>query len=208
MGWLIVLGILAVILLLPLGFSVCYDADGSRLRVLLGPVKLQVYPAKKKDKKEKPEKQKKVSSKVKKTGEKTEKNTQTAKKKGGPITDFIPLARLALEFLSAFRRKLRVNLIRLDLVLAGGDPCDLAMNYGKAWAALGNLWPRLEEFLVIRKRDVNIRCDFEGDQTVVSGQLDVTVNLARLLSVGVPYGFKAVKELIKITNKRKGGAAT
>ena len=49
-------------------------------------------------------------------------------------------------------------------MLGGGDPCDLAINYGKAWAALGNLWSRLEQFFVIKKRDVEIQCDFEASQ--------------------------------------------
>lgn len=214
MGWLITLGILVLLAVLPLGVGVVYDSDGPLVRILAGPVKLQVFPLKKKKeekppkkKKEKPKKQKKEKPVEKSDGKKPA-PAEKKEKKGGSFTDFLPLVQLGLNFLGDFRRKLRVNRLELNLILAGGDPCDLAVNYGKACAALGNLWPRLEELFVIKKRDVQIQCDFEGDKTLVTAALDITITLGRLLSLAVIYGIRAVKELIKINNKRKGGAAT
>ncbi len=203
MGWLIALGTVAVLLVLPLGVSALYDSEGPRVSILAGPVRIPVYPAKKKDKKAKPKKEKKKSdSKAKPAGQ------SQKEKKGGSLTDFMPLVRLVLDFMGDFRRKLRVNVLEVNLVLAGSDPCDLAINYGKANAALGNLWPRLEELFVIQKRDVKIQCDFEADKTRVTARLDLTVTLARVFSVGARYGCRAIKELKKILNKRKGGATT
>ena len=203
MGWLIALGILILLLMLPLGVSAAYDGEGPRVAVLAGPLRIPVLPAKKKDKKQKPKKEKKKAVPKQKPAPK-----QTQEKKGGSLTDFLPLVEIVLDFLSDFRRKLRVNVLELNLVLAGGDPCDLAINYGKATAALGNLWPRLEQWLVIKKRDVKIQCDFEADKTLVSARLDLTITLARVFSVSFRYGIRAIKELMKILNKRKGGATT
>lgn len=218
MGWLIALGILFLLAILPLGVSVQYDSDGPLVRIIAGLLRLQVFPAKKK-KKPKDKKEKKGKTPKEETAAPQEadqaappkKEATPAKtdepKKGGSITDFIPLVWTVLDFLVDFRRKLRVNRLELNLVMAGGDPCDLATNYGKAWAALGNLWPRLEEWFVIKKRDVRIQCDFEGDQTLVTARLDITITLGRILSLGVRYGIRAIKELIQIKNKGKGGAA-
>ena len=203
MGWLIALGILTLLLVLPLGVSAVYDSDGPRVSVLAGPVRIPVYPAKKKDKKPKQKKEKKSAPPKAKPA----KTTKT-EKKGGSVTDFLPLVEIVLDFMSEFRRKLRVNVLELNLVLAGSDPCDLAINYGKATAALGNLWPRLEELFVIKKRDVKIQCDFEADKTLVKARLDLTITLARVFSVSFRYGIRALKELKKILNKRKGGATT
>ena len=203
MGWLIALGILVLVLILPLGVSAVYDSDGPRVSVLAGPLRIPVFPPKKKDKKPKPKKEKKKATPKQKPTPKPAKE-----KKGGSLTDFLPLVEILLDFLSDFRRKLRVNVLELNLVLAGGDPSDLAINYGKATAALGNLWPRLEEWLVIKKRDVKIQCDFEGDKTLVTARLDLTITLARVFSVSFRYGVRALKELKKILNKRKGGART
>lgn len=201
MGWLIGLGIVILLAVLPLGVRIRYDCDGIAVKVLAGPVRILVFPRPKKEKKKKekpkPEKKKTAPS---------EKEPPKKEKAGGSLTDFLPLVKLALELLNDFRRKLRVDNLRLKLVLAGDDPCDLAVNYGRAWAALGNLLPRLERVLVIRKRDLNVECDFTVDSTVVTAGLDITITLGRLLALAVVYGLRGLKEFLSISKKRKGGA--
>lgn len=203
MGWLIFLGILLLVLLLPLGVSAVYDSEGPRAAILAGPVRIPVYPVKKKEKKPKPKKEKKKAAPRAKPAKQPKKEH-----KGGSLTDFLPLLEIILDFMGDFRRKLRVNVLEVNLVLAGGDPCDLAVQYGKYCAAMGNLWPRLEELFVIKKRDIKIQCDFEDSQKRIYARLDLTVTLARVFSVSLRYGLRALKELKKILNKRKGGATT
>lgn len=203
MGWIIFLGILILLLILPLGVSAVYDSEGPRVWVIAGPVRIKVFPVKKKEKKPKQKKEKKKAAPAAKTTQQPKKKSQ-----GGSLTDFLPVVQVVLDFLGNFRRKLRINVLELNLVLGGGDPCDLAENYGKACAAMGNLWPMLEELFVIKKRDVKIQCDFEADKTLITARLDLTITLARVFAVGGRYGFKAIKELMKILNKRKGGATT
>lgn len=202
MGWIIAIGVLVLLAVLPLGVSAEYDSDGPRVRLIAGPVKLQVFPLKKQKKPQKKKEKKQASAK------KQAAPVKPKQKQGGSLKDFLPLVRIILDFMSDFRRKLRVDILEMNLVLAGGDPCDLAINYGKACAALGNLWPRLEELFVIKKRDVKVQCDFEGDKTLITARLDLTITLGRVFSVGLRYGYRAIKELIKILNKRKGGATT
>ena len=67
--------------------------------------------------------------------------------------------------------------------------------------------PRLEKVLVIKKRDIDVECDFTASQTTIYARLDLTITLGRILAIAVVYGFRAVVELIKIKNKRKGGAS-
>ena len=81
------------------------------------------------------------------------------------------------------------------------------MNYGRAWAAVGNLMPRLERLFVIKKRNIEVQCDFETTQTLAVARLDLTITLGRLLATVVVYGVKALVEFLKIKNKRKGGAS-
>ena len=207
MGWLIALGILVLLAITPVGVHARYNSDGILLRAIVGPVKITLLPRKKKEKKrestEKPVKPKK--EKVPKQKKKPDKPADN-QEKGGSVTDFLPLLQLVFDFLGEFRRKLRVNRLELKLVLAGGDPCNLAVNYGKAWAAVGNLMPQLERFFVISKRDVEVECDFTAGQTLIIARLDLTITIGRLLSMAVRYGMRAVREYLKIINKRKGGA--
>ena len=145
--------------------------------------------------------------------EKTEKPTpvpqpapQSApKKKGGSLTDFLPLVKLGLELLGDFRRKLRITRLDFKVILAGNDPCDLAVNYGRAWAAIGNLLPRLEQYFVIRKRNIEVECDFVGSETLIEARVDLSITLGRTLLLAAVYGVRGLKEFLNLKN-RKGGA--
>ena len=201
MGWLITIAVFAALAVLPLGVSVAYDAAGLLVRVIAGPVRVTLIPAKKRAKKEKKTREKKP-----KKASAPAKVASTEAQKGGSLKEFIPLVQIALDMMDAFRRKLRVNRLEAKIVLAGDDPADLAINYGRAWTALGNLWPRLESFLVIRKRSVEVQCDFTADQTLITARLDVTITLGRMLAISVVYGIRAIKEFLRIRKQNKGGA--
>ena len=201
MGWLIALGVLILLALLPLGASVVYDVDGPRAWILLGCLKLPVFPRKKKPRKEQQKKQKKP----KKTAS-SEKKPFPKPKTGGSWTDFLPLARVALDLLNDLRCKLRVNHLKLHLTLAGDDPCDLAVNYGRMNASLAALIAQLERFLVIKKRDVHVDCDFTASETVILARLDLTITLGRILAIAVRYGVRGLTTFLKIKKQREGGA--
>ena len=122
------------------------------------------------------------------------------------MLDFLPLVKLVFGLLGDFRRKLRVNELYLRLIMAGGDPASLAINYGRANGALGALMPKLDQWFVIKKRDVEIECDFESSETKVIAKLQITITLGRLLALAAVYGFRGLKEFLSIQKKRKGGA--
>lgn len=205
-GWLIALGILVLLAILPVGVCLIYDEDGLILSLLLGTVRIKLFPKAskedKKKKKEKPKKQKKKDVKA------ALPKTKPAKKEksGGKITDFLPLVDVGLRFLGSFRRKLRVKRLELNYVMAGGDPCDLALSYGKAWTAVGNLMPLLERIFVIKKRNIQVQCDFAADSAKISARLEITITIGRMVGIAVKYGVKALCEFLKIKNKNKGGA--
>ena len=213
MGWLIPFGVLFLLAVLPLGVRVNYDSDGPRVKVILGPVKFTVYPLPKKEKKKKEPAQKQEKKEetqeenLPKPPQPPKQEKPKEKKQGGSRTDFIPFVKLIFNFLGDFRRKLRLDNLYLRLVLASSDPCDLAVNYGKTWAAVGNLLPALEKWFVIKKRDVEVECDFTASETLVVAKIDVTITLGRLLSLLVTYAVRALKEYLNFRNKRKGGAA-
>ena len=215
MGWWITLGILVLLALLPLGVSVKYDSEGPLVRVILGPVRFTVFPLPKKEKKGK--KQKKTGKTSAQPTEDIPKNPAPPKQskknkpkdqKGGSWTDFLPLVKEAFRFLDVFRRKLRLNVLELKLIMASNDPCDLAVNYGRAWAAVGNLLPRLERVFVIKKRDIEVECDFTASETLIIARLDLSITLGRLLSAVVVFAVRALVQFLKINKKRKGGAET
>lgn len=208
MGWLIALGILLVFAFLPIGVSVLYNEDGFFLRCLLGWIPISLVGKSKKEKKPKKKKDKKAKKEDKNAKKnKTEKMKKQEEKKGGSVTDFLPLVKIGLNFLNAFRKKLRIRRLEMKLIMAGDDPCDLAINYGRAWAALGNLMPQLERCFVIKKRDLEVECDFETTQTLIKARADLVISLGGVLWIALRYGIQAVIKLLKIQNLRKGGAS-
>ena len=203
MGWLIFLAILIGLGCVPLGVRLRYDEDGPLAAVLLGRLPIVLYPV--------PGWLKKLTSREKKDGEKKPKKEKPKKEKpqkaaenpqGGSWKKFLPLVRLGLHFLGDFRRKLRVNRLVLRLTLAGDDPCDLAVNYGRAWAAVGNLLAAMQRAFVIQKRDVEVQCDFLGEETKVVFAMDLTITLGRVLGLLVKYGIRAVTILLKMKNQK------
>lgn len=214
MGWLIALGIVLLLAVLPVGVRIRYNSDGILVKVIAGPLKITVFPLPRKEKKEKKKKPKKKAEPAPEEENlpkppqppKTPKEKKPKAEKGGSLLDFLPLVKTALDFLGEFRRKLRLDHIYLRLIMAGNDPCDLAVNYGRAWAAVGNLMPQLEKWFVIKKRDIEVECDFEASQTLVIAHLDLTITIGRLLAAVVKFAVRALIEYLKLKKKRKGGA--
>lgn len=196
MGWLSAMAVLCLLLVLPLGMSAIYDEDGGRISLIAGFLRFPVYPSNKSKKNTK-----KATEQIKTENIAKPKSNKNA----GPISDFYPFITLVLDFLCDFRRKLRVDMFMLHITLAGGDPADLAQNYGKTWAAVGSFWPAFNRFLVIKKQDVNIQCDFEGNKTIISARLDLTLTVGRLLFMVIRHGTKGLKEFFRFRKKRNGG---
>ena len=211
MGWGVFFVCLVVLALLPLGIRGSYDQTGFTVRVIAGPVKITLFP--RKNRKRKPKtadsSEKTTEETTKAPSEKKRPETETTEKdepgmqSGGSLERFVPWIRLALDFLGALRRKIRLDNLYLHVVLAGDDPCDLAVNYGRAWAVVGDLLPKLERVFVIGKRDIQVNCDFAAEKITVAARGDMTITLGRTLCLGVIYGIRALKIILK----RKGGAA-
>ena len=203
MGWLIALAVIVFIAVLPVGISALYDSAGPRVWVLIGPFRWKVLPSSRKAPQNPGETPLKSPKKKSKSQEKAD---EIPKKKGGSILDFLPLVQRVLDFLADLRRKLRVRHLQLHLTLAGGDPCDLALSYGKAEAAMANLDPYLERFFVIKKKDIRIGCDFTEEKTLIYGRLDLTITVGRIFSLGFRHGIRILREFFKIMKSRNGGA--
>ena len=197
MGWLIAFAVLAFLAIVPIGLRVRYDSNGPWAAFMIGPVRAQLYPRTKKEKSVHSEKK-----------QKADKTSGKKKASGGSIGDFLPLVRLVLDILADFRTHLVVDHLRLTLILADSDPCDLALNYGKGWAALGNLMPLLERALVIKRRDLEVECDFTAEKTTVIAGADLTLRVWQLAFLAFTHGPGVIKEYFNIMNKRKGGVKT
>ena len=163
-GLLITLGVLLAIGCIPLGVCAKFEEALTVSLTVLG-IPISLYPTKKKQdatqKKEKPAKEKKKFSLPPKAA----------------LEEYL---RLLLDLLGDLRRKILLRKLKLHAVFGGHDEADAALNYGKAWAAIGVVMPLLEACFRIRKRDVGaflskdekaIRLYAEACATLTVGQI-------------------------------------
>lgn len=196
MGWLIAAAVLLALGLMPISIRLAYDVSGARVSLGIGPVRIPVYP------KEKSEGT--ISSKQQKTNAK--KQSKEDKKTGdGKLSDFLPLLEKVLIFVIELRRRLVIKDLQLKIRMAGDDPSDLSIQYGRAWIALGNLIPQLERLFILKKRDIDLSCDYTSNESYVFARAVICISLGRLLWIAIFHGRHVLKQYLKIYNERKGG---
>ncbi len=205
---LFLLVLLLLVLLLPARVRVMLRQEKFFLWVGLGPFRLRLLPWKEK----KPKKQKKPEKPEEAKPQKREsppspppqaerpgeaagpapqirKEKESAPASGGmeklDIPYIMDLIHLGLSAMEQFRRALRVDRFLLDCAIATGDAAKTAMAYGAAAAGVGMFLPLLEENLRVRKKDIQVICDFEGTESQIFLEVQVSALVFQLLIIGI-----------------------
>ena len=188
--------LIVLVCLLRVGADVSYEDDVLTLKVVAGPVTLTLLP-----KKPKPEKKKKPKKEKKK--KKPEKEDKPKEKSKLSLSFLFGVAKLALQAVNTFRRKLHVDVFRLVFIAGGSDPYDVAMLAGRVRAALDGLYPLARRALIIRERDVRVGADFMAEKPAVAGRLKLTIRIGQVLGIGIVFAFRALVLLLKDKKKLK-----
>ena len=192
MVWLILLILLTLFLLLPVGVFAEYDIDGLQVKLIAGFVRITIYPRRRQNNKKS----------IKDNGHFA--GTKSGKRKAaGSFEAFMEALHLVLDVLKDLRKKIQVNYLAFNLILAGEDPCDLSVNYGACCAALGAVIPQIERLFVIKKRDTQIQCDYTAEKTKVSAQIDITLPIFKLISLCCFHGIHLLKNYREHINNTK-----
>ncbi len=218
---LVILAILIFLSILPIGARVLYDADGIRVRAVLGLIQFQVVPGKPKKPKskeeKKAEKQKKQEAKAEKKAKKQTKKAkkqskkekkadtpETKKKLGVKLQEFLPFIRLGLQALGDLRWIFTIQKLNVEVTYGGKEAGDIAMNYGILCGTMGTAMSILTGALRIRKYQVQPVLDYECREMRIVADACVTITLGRVFIYLIRYGWKAL--MLWRANKRKGGA--
>ena len=214
---LFLLVLLLLVLLLPARVRVMLRQEKFFLWVGLGPFRLRLLPWKEKKpkKQKKPEKPEEAKPQKRETppspppqaarpGEAAGPAPQIRKEKestpvsGGmeklDIPYIMDLIHLGLSAMEQFRRALRVDRFLLDCAIATGDAAKTAMAYGAAAAGVGMFLPLLEENLRVRKKDIQVICDFEGTESQIFLEVQVSALVFQLLIIGI----KVLREFLRL----------
>lgn len=199
-GLLILLLVLAVFWLLgqiQLGVGAEYRAEGLRVWLRAAAWNIQVFPPKKKKrtKPSRPPKQEKPGAEVPKPG--------LAEQAGGALDYARALLPILLEAAGQFRRKIRVDKLRLKVTVGAADPADAAMRYGQANGALGALWGTLNETFDLKDGKATAQVDFDARETTVYGLAVLSLKLGQIVWLGLYFGCRALRTFLRVRGRRK-----
>ena len=192
--------ILAALLLLGqirFGAQVLCSSAGVKLKLKIGPVKITLLPQKEK---KRPEKKPKKPKKPKKAAE------------GPPLgpEEIIALVKqalpVALEAAGRLKRKIRVDRLYLDVAVGGEDPAAAATAYGGLNAAIGMIWPLVEQNLHVKDRRIRTRADFLETRTRVDLDAAATLTVGQALALAFWLAPKLPRILRTIMKKDKTNA--
>lgn len=212
----VLLLLLAVILLTPAGVRFRYDQGDLSLLVRFGPLKLQIFPRKEKkpprrkpeETKEEPEKKQAGKESAddpekkqteKRAPEKPKPKKKAAKKPRAKINreqilySLETLPPILGRALKRTGRRLRLTPLKVHLLVAGPDPADTALLYGRLEAALGAALPALHRLVRIKDQDVRLFLDFQREQMDLIADVGLSLRPWDLVSVGLRAGGSLLK---------------
>ena len=210
--WLwIILGVIAVFWLIGwirVGAHIALQANSPTIKVKIGPLGIQVYPAKESDKPPKEKKNKK------KKAEKQEKDTDPDGKKAEKKKPKITLEDIRSAFdalwlplklaLGRTRRSIRIRPLDLSVTVGGvKDPAAGAELYGYIHMGVWTGMPVLEQLLVIPDPHIHIGIDFDEASTRADGELGISIRIGTIFAVAFGIGIPAVKWYLNFTKKQK-----
>lgn len=197
---LLVLGIvvLALVLLslIRVGVWAEYAQKTFTVRLLAGPVRVTLFP--RKAKQPKPAKAKKAkASKQKKS--KPPKKPKTA----GEIFDLVKeLLPVVTDAAGQLRRKIRIDQLYLDMIVASADPAKTAVNYGRLSGVIGMFWPLVEQNFKVKEWRIRTNVDFTTEHPTVYLRAAATLTIGQILALGV----RVASKVLPILSKQKSGS--
>lgn len=207
--------LLAIVLLLILlcrtrvGAEAAFSAEGVRLDIRLGWLRLHILPARAPTDGKEPVKKPKKPKKSKKP-KKEEAKTEEPKKKEFPFSreDIRDAVRTLLPALGRFlhrtRRGIRISPLHLSVTLGGrGNPAKAAIQYGQIQTAVHLGMPVLEKLVEIREIRIHTEVDFDAAGTVVEGEAGVTFRIGTLIAMGFGLLFPALGWLLRVRRRKR-----
>lgn len=196
---------LALLAQVRVGGIVEFSRDGVQVMARLGVFKLTVYPWKHK---KKPPKEKKIEEapvpSQKETPAPPQKEEPSTKPGGrwDSLKQFLPLISDAA---GRFKQKIQVDKLYLDVLAAGADPAAVAMAFGGVNAAVGMIWPLLENNFNIKDRRIRTAVDFQAKTPTVwlYASFSLTIGQAVSLTARLAIRFFKILSGLKAQKQQK-----
>lgn len=192
---LIILLVLWLISLIRIGGRVSYGESGVFVFLLLGPVKLQLFPAAKEPEGNWKPREKKAKKKKAPVAEKHKKEPKEGQP--GTLSRLMKLLPVVGQACGALKRKIRIDDLDLKLIWGGSDPAAIALGYGQANAVLGMIWPIFDHNFKVKHHSFQIGLDYDRPAPAVEVRAAVTLTVGQIFALGIHYGAKVLITWVK-----------
>lgn len=120
---------------------------------------------------------------------------------------FQSLFQEAMKILAKIKEKIRIDNIKINLTVGGGDAADVAITYGEACAIIFPAVSVIETLVNVKKQQVLINADFNGNLNL-DFDCCASMRLGSILAIGIMSSVKILVTLIKnpIHTKQRGVA--
>ena len=194
---------LLLLALLPMGCRVEYGVQGLRAWARLGPLRIQLLPWKLgKGKRAEAGKKKPEGAQSPPQPEETpDREPSAGERLGGALNYAQALLPVAVEAAGQFYRRLRMDLLDLELTVGCADPADAAVTYGRANVLLAALWEPLTEAFHVKDGRARVKVDFQGGGTRLYGQAALSIRVGQAVYLGLRYGLRGFNAFLKVRDK-------
>lgn len=190
--------LLAILLLLFLlgrirvGGEVEYSADGLFARARGGLISIQVLPLKKKkEKKEKKPAEKKKKSSPSAQGGEEEKTQEPEKPQKGGTLDLVKAGLpLVGEAAGELKERIRIDLLRMDLLFGGTDAAQTAILFGMSNGLIALLLSVFQQNFEVKEHRVHTAVDFNEKSTTLYLKAAFSARVGQLVSFALRFGWK------------------
>lgn len=188
-GWIVLGAVLIFLLLLSMirfGGQVRYDPDGLSLRLILGPVRIRLLPAKS-------EKSKK-RVRPRRTRKREKPSPVEDDRRHGTVGQVLELLPVLAEAAGALKRKIRIDRLDLNVIWGAENAASAALGYGRANALLGMIWPLLDNNFKVKNCQWNVDVDYDKSKPELTADAAITASIGQLLCLAVRYGVKLLRK--------------
>lgn len=164
-----------------LGGAAAYGPQGFTLKIIAGPLRIQVIPGKNPEGKARKKRSK-------------EKTKQPESPRGaGALSRFRELLPVICQAAGELRRKIRIDQLDLDLVWAGENPASAALGFGGAHAVIGMIWPLIDHNFHVKQHCFQVGVDYQQRHPAIAVEAALTMTVGQLLAFFLRYGVKMLK---------------
>lgn len=191
----VLLLLLVILLLIPARVRVSYENGAFTACARYGSFRIPLYPRPEKKAPEVP--LQKEAARLE-SGAATAQAEQTGKKKLALNAEqiFYLLERLPPILGRALKRvgkRIRIEPLKIHLLVAGSDPADTARLYGNIQAALASGLPVLHRMVRIREQDIQLFLDFQEEELDCIADVGISMRPLDALVIGLCAGASALK---------------